>query len=156
MVANAAYFYGLVHGLENLIVSGALPPLERSALSFSQVKENFESAARLGLESQLTWLDGKRWRAVELNLKLIEIAESGLMSLGVPEEQRERYLGVIRERVVSGKTGAQWQLKAFENLRGRFSDEECLAKIACRVFELQNYRDDSDRSLPVARWPDLT
>ena len=51
-----------------------------------------------------------RTDALEELEELIPAARSGLEQVGVPDEDRDRYLDVIEERVASGRTGARWLL----------------------------------------------
>lgn len=106
-VANAALFYGLMVGLGE--VSETIP----SRLDFSDAKGNFITAARQGLGAQLTWLDGRRVGAQALLLdELIPAARTGLRAIEVPEEDIERYLGIVEARIDVERTGARWLLDA--------------------------------------------
>jgi len=106
-VANAAFWFGLVHG-------GAAEygnPAER--ISFDVAKDNLLSAARLGLDAQFSWFGDVRVTATDLILdELLPIAHQGLARCGIDGEDTERYLAVIRDRVESGRTGACWQIKS--------------------------------------------
>jgi CBS domain-containing protein len=43
---------------------------------------------------------------------LLPLAKDGLKMMGIESEERERYIGIIEERVRSGQTGSQWILKS--------------------------------------------
>ena len=106
-IANAAFFVGLMLSL----------PSEYGDISkrmnFDDAKSNFFAAARHGLNAQFNWLDGKSYSASSLILDhLLLLARQGLESAGVDRLDIDRYLGVIEERVKSGRTGAQWMLKS--------------------------------------------
>lgn len=104
-MANAAFFLGLMMALpeEYGDVCGKM--------SFDDAKNNFFSAARHGLKSQIVWTDGESYHAKNLILEeLLPRARRGLQMVGINSGDIERYLGVLEERVVQGKTGASWML----------------------------------------------
>ncbi len=111
-VANAAFWFGLVGGLANKIEDVA------KLVDFDDAKSNFVAAARQGLGSQLTWLDGKRSPADDLILnELLPIAHEGLKSSDILDADVDKYLGIIERRVSSGQTGSQWTLDSLARMR---------------------------------------
>jgi gamma-glutamyl:cysteine ligase YbdK (ATP-grasp superfamily) len=103
-IANTALFYGLVHALASDDVA---PELQ---LPFATARDNFYSAARDGLDAHIVWLDGRKHPAQGLLLdRLVPLARRGLELLEVDQQDRDRYLGVIRQRVHNGCTGSRWQ-----------------------------------------------
>jgi hypothetical protein len=156
MIANAAYFYGLIHGLEQASLEGRFHDPASSGMDFACAERNFRQAAEFGLGAEFDWIDGRKWRAQELNLKLLEIAAQGLDSLKVPEDQRNFYLGIIRERVVSGQTGAVWQINSFGSLIKRMGAPEALSEISTKMFSLQNQVDEQGKNSPVHTWKVLS
>ena len=113
MVANAAFYYGLVHAL---VRGEALPA---RLLGFAGARRNFYAAARHGLDAELAWLDGRRLPAHELILgTCLPLARQGLRSFGLADAEIEHYLGVVEARTRSGQTGAQWQLQQLEAAHG--------------------------------------
>jgi hypothetical protein len=103
-IANAAFYVGLVHFLANA------PTVPEAGLPFTAAKDNFYTAARYGLEAELTWLGQTPARAQDLLLdELIPMAEQGLKMLGIGPAETEHYLGVIQSRVKTAQTGAAWQ-----------------------------------------------
>ncbi|HWR76798.1 MAG TPA: glutamate--cysteine ligase [Thiobacillus sp.] len=112
MVANAAFYYGLVHAL-------ARRGEAVRDLGFADARSNFYAAARHGLEAELVWLDGRRQPARELILETcLPLARRGLRAFGLSDAESERYLGVVEARTRSGQTGAQWQLRQLEATQG--------------------------------------
>jgi CBS domain-containing protein/gamma-glutamyl:cysteine ligase YbdK (ATP-grasp superfamily) len=106
-VANAAFFIGLLLSV----------PQEYGDVStrmeFDDAKSNLFAAARYGLNSQLKWIDGRSDSSSSLILnELLPLARQGLRSVDVDAQDADKYLGVIEERVKSGKTGAQWMLNS--------------------------------------------
>jgi len=104
MMANAAFFYGLSQNLSHeMLQKGLLIP-------FSQAKDNFYQAARWGLDSHITWLDGRKHRLWNLSCEeLVPRALDGLLSLGVSRTDSESFLDVIRQRLYKQQNGCQWQ-----------------------------------------------
>lgn len=133
MVANAAFFYGLVTFLAN-------DPVPQ--IPFSMAKDNFYQAARHGLEATVDWLRPNRLRLGEFVLEeLLPEARLGLVQLGVDREQAEHFLNLVAKRVASGQTGAEWQ-RCFIAANGR--DFTALTR---------TYLHWQRSGQPVHRWP---
>ena len=110
-IANAAFFVGLMVALPKAYGEIA----ER--LSFDDAKENFFAAARHGLDAQFRWLDGKSRSATSLILNdLLPLARAGLKEDNVDANDIDKYLGIVEERVRSGRTGARWTLNSLATL----------------------------------------
>lgn len=109
MVANAAFYYGLVQELAGYDEAAA------PSLSFADTRRNFYAAAKQGLDAELVSLDGRRQPARDLILDIcLPLARQGLQAFGLPNAEIEHYLGVVEARTRSGQTGAQWQLRQLE------------------------------------------
>lgn len=104
MMANAAFHAGLVA----FYAARETPP--ESAMPFAVARANFYRAAREGLKAEVEWL-GEAASLQRLILdRLIPEAAEGLARSGVGEADVERYLSqVLHRRVMSGRTGAEWQ-----------------------------------------------
>jgi len=103
-IANAAFFYGLVHALATGDVA---PELQ---LPFATARDNFYAAARDGLDAQITWLDGRKRPARSLLLdQLLPLARYGLGLLDIDPADRDLYLGIVKARLRNACTGAGWQ-----------------------------------------------
>ncbi|NIO42935.1 MAG: hypothetical protein GTO41_23930 [Burkholderiales bacterium] len=97
-------FYGLVSSL----AERARAP--EAQLPFVQARENFYSAARNGLAAPITWLSGGQRSVRDLLLdRLLPRARRALERGRLNSATIDRYLGVIEQRVRTGKTGAAWQ-----------------------------------------------
>ncbi len=106
-MANAAFFYGLMTALPHEY--GEIEKL----MTFDDAKNNFFVAARYGLKAQLAWVGGRDWPASTLIMDhLLPMAREGLKRAGVDEEDRDRHLDVIEERVERDQTGALWSLRS--------------------------------------------
>jgi CBS domain-containing protein/gamma-glutamylcysteine synthetase len=107
-MANAAFFTGLMMSLRE-----EYGDIERR-MTFDDAKANFFAAARHGLNARFTWVDGESLGAPRLILeRLLPLARAGLKAANVDSPDIERYLGVVEERVRTGRTGAQWALQSF-------------------------------------------
>ena len=144
-VANAALFIGLLCALPEEY--GDI----RQNMSFDDAKNNFLSAARLGLQAQFRWLGGQNYTARTLLLnQLIPLARQGLRQQGVPREEADRFLGVISERVQSGQNGAQWALNSLSALKVTLSPEMQQHALTAAMLEHQQ------TGQPVHTWPVLS
>jgi len=144
VLANGAFYYGLVHGLAT-----ADDPLWRR-LSFDAARQNFYAAARDGIAARLSWPGLGESPATELALTtLLPLADRGLADLGVDTAIRERLLGVIEQRCLRRVNGAQWQLLSFEHALagGRVGRAEALRLMLERYVELMHSNQ------PVHSWP---
>lgn len=111
-LANAAFYYGVVRAL----VSDDRPVWSR--MSFTTAAENFCAGARDGIDALQFWPGRGEIPASELVLReLLPRAHEGLDAWGVEPEVRDRLLGVIEARCLTGRNGADWQaatVRAFE------------------------------------------
>lgn len=133
-IANAALFFGLTHALAEQ------PEIPEQQLDFAQARDNFYAAARYGLNANVTWLDGRHVRLSDLLAQLIPQAREGLQRLGCEREAGEYYLSLIEQRLLSGQTGAAWQL-AWRDKHG--ADASALTAA---------YLERQDSGLPVHQW----
>lgn len=134
-IANAALYYGAA----NSLINETEPPEKH--LPFEVARENFYAAARLGLEAQIPWLDGKTLPISRiLTEDLLPRARSGLAAFGIPSEEAARWLDIIAARIATGQNGTVWQLRWTET---HGSD-------ARRLTNAYLERQDSDE--PVHSW----
>ncbi|MBL1217290.1 MAG: CBS domain-containing protein [Planctomycetes bacterium] len=141
-VANAAFWFGLVLGGADAY--GEI----HDRIPFDTVRTNFMTTARRGLEGQVTWLDGKARPADELiKDELLALSRAGLEGAGVDTADIDRYLGVLEERVTSGRTGSRWMLDSFDALKDEGKEGEVLGSLTSAII-----RNQVD-GLPVHEWP---
>jgi CBS domain-containing protein/gamma-glutamylcysteine synthetase len=111
-VANAAFWIGLMLG-----VAGEYGDITNE-VTFDEVRTNFLAAARQGPKGIFTWVGGERRNVPELILgDLLPLAENGLHSAGVADSDVERFLGIIRQRMETGRTGARWLVESNSSMR---------------------------------------
>ena len=142
MVANAAFYYGLLRAIVD-----SDPALWRQ-VPFATAERNLHRAARDGLTARL-W-----WRGVDQPVDqltrevLLPAAAAGLDAWGVDADDRDRYLGVIEARVRCGRTGATWQTEAV-----RYLEEHGLERIAALHEMTRRYVEHAHTGAPVHEWP---
>jgi len=140
-VANAAFYYGLLAALGDEV--GDI----RRAMSFDDAKSNFLAAARLGLNAQFTWFGGETESASGLILKqLLPRAREGLLSRNVDSSDVDRYLGILEQRVESGRTGSQWMLDSLAGMPARSRPHERCRALTAASLERQKVGE------PVHTW----
>lgn len=140
-VANSAFWVGM------MVEIGAREHDITRRIDFDQAGANFYTAAREGIGSHFTWLDGEDINARELVLdRLLPLAEAGLRRQGINEEHIKRYLGVVEQRVRTARTGSRWQMSSWNSLRDRATlSERATALVAATVQRQLTGR-------PVADW----
>jgi CBS domain-containing protein len=130
-VANAAFWIGLVLGTQSEY--GDIT--ER--LSFDDVKYNFLTAARQGLNAGFHWVDGQRVSAPELILEtLIPLARVGLEA-HIDRAEIDKYLGVIQDRVESRGTGSDWMMRSLSDMKGRGTRSERMTALTAAIASRQ-------------------
>jgi len=140
-VANAAFWIGSV-----LSLASDFDDISE-LIDFDDAKGNFIAAGREGLNAMFTWFNDETIGARELVLeRMLDRAGRGLRDAGVDDPEIEYYLGIVRERVESDGTGAQWMLRSLSQMKGEGVDAERLAALTGATVAHQ-----SDGQ-PVHRW----
>jgi len=140
-VANAAFFYGMMAGMTEQVED------IREHLPFADVKANFLAAARDGIRAQMNWFNDTHLPAKQLVLEqLLPLAREGLQEAGINQDDIDKYLGVIRDRVSMRRTGARWALESLENMQ----DEGTLdQRLRCIVTSMV---DQQSTGKPISQW----
>lgn len=132
MIANAAFWLGMMNGMPEKYKNF------HTKIPFSEVKNNFFKAARLGLDVQFDWLRRKPVPAHELILKeLLPIAKEGLQQAKVDSGEAEHYLGIVKDRVASRKTGARWIIDSYTCLTKKATKEDALRAVTAGMLSRQ-------------------
>ena len=144
VVANAAFYYGLVRGLAE-----AQRPVW-TQMSFATAAENLHEAARNGMDARLYWPGLGEPPVAELVLRrLLPLAREGLARWGVNPADGDRLLGIIEQRCLTGRTGATWQIETTAALTERGADRyEALRQMTQRYIEHMHTNE------PVHTWPE--
>ncbi len=144
MMANAAFYFGLVRSLAE-----DERPLW-SQMSFSAAEENFHAGARDGMSAQVYWPGLGSVGAAELALRrLLPRARDGLDRWGIAPEERDRLLGIVEQRCLTGRNGATWQTEMFHKLfdSGAKDRFDALREVVRRYSALMH------QNIPVHEWP---
>ena len=113
-IANAAVYLGLVRALVD-----AQTPIETD-LDFAAARYNFYAAARQGLDAPLRWRHGMRSARELLLEELLPEASAALARLDIPDDDIDRFLGLVTQRVESNTNGAVWQRRWVEKYGADF------------------------------------
>lgn len=144
-IANAAFWFGMMNAMPEEY--RGIPKL----LDIEQSKENFLKAAQYGLDTKMTWIDNRTISTQELILdELLPIAERGLKKANIEQEHIKNYLGIIKERVSSGRNGSNWLTTSFQNLKKETQRENALFSVTSKLMENQKTGE------PVHTWEYLT
>ena len=142
MVANAAFYYGLVRAIVDS------DPTPWKQMPFAAAEQNLHRAARDGLAARLCW-QGVDHPVDQLAREvLLPAAAAGLDAWGVDADDRDRYLGVIEARVRCGHTGAVWQTETL-----RYLEEHGLQRILALREMTRRYAEHARTGAPVHEWP---
>jgi hypothetical protein len=115
-------------------------------MSFGTAQENLYAAARHGLEARLYWPGMGEVPAAELILRrLLPLAYEGLTQWGVDSGSRDRLLGIIERRCVTGRTGASWQIDTVTAM-GDLDRHEALRRMTLLYLEHMHSNE------PVSSW----
>jgi gamma-glutamyl:cysteine ligase YbdK (ATP-grasp superfamily) len=144
-LANAAFYAGAVR---------ALADQQRpvwTQLSFSTAEENFHTAAQHGINAAIFWPGIGEVPVTELVLRrLLPLAADGLDAWGVESAERDRLLGVIEQRCLRQRNGAEWQVDVVRSLQGRYN----LTRQEALRDMLRRYVDYMHVNEPVHAWPE--
>ena len=144
-IGNAALWLGLMRGA----IARDLDVTRR--MDFEAAHGNFIAAARLGLDAQLHWFDGRTVPVDRLLLdELIPFAYEGLRVAGVCPADIDTYLGVVARRVATRRTGSRWALDSLSAMEAggrRGTAGQRLAALTRGMCRGQA------GGLPVHEWP---
>jgi hypothetical protein len=81
--------------------------------------------------------------------RLLPLAHQGLDRWGVSAAERDRLLGIIEQRCLTGRNGASWQVETLHALEG----EGHLDRQAALHEMLRLYLPHMHENTPVHEWP---
>lgn len=140
-IANTAFFVGMMAGMAAKIDD------VRELIPFDDIKANFMAAAREGIRAQMNWFGDTHMPAQELILEeLLPLAVEGLQQHGVDQKDIDRYLGVMRDRVASRRTGSRWALESLSNMHGRGTEDQ---RLRCLVSSMVAQQIGGQ---PISEW----
>jgi CBS domain-containing protein/gamma-glutamylcysteine synthetase len=141
-VANAAFWIGLMNEFDQVY------PNLTDIMEFDHAKDNFLSAARDGLNTDFTWINGKKVNVSNLiKNELLPIARAGLERNNIEKKDIDRYLSVIEARNENRQTGTQWIVSSHSNLSKQTGKEEVTVAITSCMNSNQR------KGIPIHEWP---
>jgi len=144
VLANAAFWYGLVRTMAD-----ADRPVW-SQMSFAAAEENFHAGAREGIDARIYWPGVGEVPATELVLRrLLPMAREGLDEWAISAEDRDRLLGIIEARCLTGRNGASWLSETF---RAHYQDHN-LDRTEALKERMRRYVQRMPSNEPVHTWP---
>ncbi|ARG96801.1 glutamate-cysteine ligase family protein [Legionella micdadei] len=134
MMANAAFFYGLLHyfAIQSVPIDHLLP--------FHDARRNFFNAARFGLQAKFKWFANREVNALTLLEELLPLAYKGLEALGITSDDIQGYLGIIKHRIKSKINGSQWQSNFIEKYGKNFYNL------------MTSYLENQYQERPISEW----
>lgn len=142
-MANFALWLGLMQGMPEKYKDF------HRRVSFRSAKDNFMRAARIGINAMMDWF-GEAVSPVRLFEKeLLLAAREGLSRSGINDQDADRLLGVVEQRIHKRQTGARWQIRNFRKLQDRFGSAVALTELTKMMYEHQQTEQ------PVHEWPDM-
>jgi len=144
VLANAAFYYGLVHEL-----ASAEPPVW-AQLPFDAAAANLAAGAKRGLDAMVFWPGFGDVRVTDLTVRhLLPLAARGLARWGVDAADVDRMLSIIEGRCLQAQNGASWQVSSVYRLqeRGLADRGEALRLMT------QDYIGRMNSKEPVHTWP---
>lgn len=142
-MANAAFFFGLMTELPEEFEDIT------KVMSFDDAKNSFYNVARYGLNGQVRGLDGKSRRVGRLILEeLLPRARRGLLRAGIDDDDSERLLDVIEQRVSAEKSGACWMIDSLAAM-----DRRAKPNVRMRTLTAAMRAHQEEESLPMHLWP---
>jgi gamma-glutamyl:cysteine ligase YbdK (ATP-grasp superfamily) len=139
-LANGAFYYGLIRALAD----EEQPPW--SGMAFASAAANLRRGARDGMDATLLWPGAGEIPVTELVLRwLLPQAAAGLDRWGVDGVVRDRLLGIIEQRCITGRNGATWQARTVQAIGGDRPE-------ALRLM-VQRYIEHMHTNAPVHTWP---
>jgi hypothetical protein len=143
MLANAALYFGLIRSFAE-----ADRPVW-SQLPYAAAERNFYLACNRGMSATLHWPRSGEISVGDLVLeRLLPLAYQGLDAFGVDPGLRDRLLGIIEQRCLTGRNGAVWQSETVARLEEWGMDRPT----ALREM-LRRYISHMHSNEPVHTWP---
>jgi len=140
-IANTAFFVGMMAGMSEKYHD------IREQITFQDVKANFMAAARAGIRAQMNWFGDTHMPARKLILdELLPLAELGLQKYGVEQNDIDKYLGVLRDRVATRRNGARWALESLNEMHEQGTEDQRMRCLVSSMVEQQT------TGRPISEW----
>ena len=142
VMANAAFYYGALK-----VLSAEERPVW-TKMSFDAAQDNFQIAARKGVNAVFYWPGFGEVSWDELILRhLLPLAHEGLARWGVATSVRDKFLGIVEERSKLRRNGAWWQTEAVARFEERGLDRRQALHQMLNLYSQQMHTNE-----PVHTW----
>lgn len=142
-MANFALWLGLMQGMPEKYKGF------HRRVSFRSAKDNFMRAARIGINAMMDWFGEAVSPTRLFEKELLPAAREGLSRSGINDQDADRLLGVVAQRIHKRQTGARWQIRNFRKLQDRFGSAVALTELTKMMYEHQQTEQ------PAHEWPDM-
>jgi CBS domain-containing protein/gamma-glutamylcysteine synthetase len=142
-MANFALWLGLMQGMPEKYKGF------HQRVSFRSAKDNFMRAARIGINAMMDWFGEAVSPTRLFEKELLPAAREGLSRSGINDQDADRLLGVVAQRIHKRQTGARWQIRNFRKLQDRFGSAVALTELTKMMYEHQQTEQ------PAHEWPDM-
>ena len=119
-------------------------------MSFSAAEENFHAAARHGIDAARVLAGARRVPVDRAGAAPAAAAGRTRASTGwgVDPAQRDRLLGIIEQRCLTGRNGATWQVETVHRIEGsgQIDRDDTMRKL------LEEYLPRMHSNVPVHEW----
>lgn len=140
-VSNAAFWVGVMNAFGDHYKDIT------KLMDFSDASSNFIAASRNGLDTEVTWVNGRTYGMSELIRKeLLPIAREGLEKNKIKKKDIDKYLGVIEMRNETRRTGSSWLLNCYTRLKKESTREESVMALISATLKNQQ------QGLPIHEW----
>ncbi|MBK9151305.1 MAG: CBS domain-containing protein [Saprospiraceae bacterium] len=139
-VANACFWLGAMTGMADQVDD------IRKYMAFVDARDNFDKAAKFGVDSKFTWFHDEKISAVDLVKELIPVSRKGLESRNVDARDIDKYLSIIEARAVKHTNGARWLLRSYTKLIDTTNTDEALSVLTASMIKNQK------SNVPVHEW----
>lgn len=139
-VANACFWLGAMTGMADQVDD------IRKYMAFVDARDNFDKAAKFGVDSKFTWFHDEKISAVDLVKELIPVSRKGLESRNVDARDIDKYLSIIEARAVKHTNGARWLLRSYTKLIDTTNTDEALSVLTASMIKNQK------SNVPVHDW----
>jgi CBS domain-containing protein/gamma-glutamylcysteine synthetase len=143
-VANVAFWVGLMNAMPEEYRD--LPEM----MNFKAARQNFYKAAKHGLNTQFEWFDRTTSVKSLLLKELIPLAEKGLENCGIPQDEINVFIDIVRQRVKKNKTGSEWMSKNYNRLKKHFTKRRTAYFLTQQMLRYQK------KDVPIYQWRNIS
>jgi gamma-glutamyl:cysteine ligase YbdK (ATP-grasp superfamily) len=111
MMSNSALYYGAM----TYLLDKELDKEFKESVPFENIRSNFYTAAKYGLERNLVWRGNDEISAVEVLEDVFEMSRQGLRIANISEDDIGKYLAPVKRRIEQKMCPADWKINVYES-----------------------------------------